>query len=99
MAEVTDIVNACIYPIDEPLGYSTTTRDDMSRERIRFDLFALFPEAITNGIRRADSPEGKWMHVYIPQDKDYKYFDNMSILNEETHLIHYNGYKTAWANY
>lgn len=99
MTEVTDIVNACIYPIDEPLGYSETTRDDLSRERIRFDLFALFPEAITNGIRRADSPEGKWMHVYIPQDKDYKYFDNMSILNEETHLIHYNGYKTAWANY
>ena len=71
----------------------------MSKERIRFDLFSLFPEAITNGIRRADSPEGRWQHVYIPQDRVYKYFENMSILNEETHFIHYNGYRTAWANY
>ena len=95
----TDITNACIYPIDKPLAYTKETSEDMSKERIRFDLFSLFPEAITNGIRRADSGEGKWMHVYITQDKTYKYFENMSILNESTHFIHYNGYRTNWANY
>lgn len=97
MAVVSDIVNACIYPIASPLYYNDVTRDDLGKERIRFDLFSLFPEAITNGIRRADSAEGKWMHVYLPPN--YPYFDNMTIMNVETHFIHYNGYRTNWANY
>ncbi len=96
---VSDIENACIYPIDAPLAYTDEIRDNLGKERIRFDCFAMFPEAITNGIRRADSSEGKYQHVYIPQDRVYKYFDNMSILNEDTHFIHYNGYKINWANY
>ena len=99
MAIVNDIINACIYPLTSPLAYTDEIRDNLGKERIRFDIFAMFPEAITNGIRRADSSEGKYQHVYIPQDQVYKYFDNMSILNEETHFIHYNGYKINWANY
>ncbi|MBR5053147.1 MAG: hypothetical protein IKW91_07975 [Bacteroidaceae bacterium] len=99
MTVVNDIVNACIYPIAQPLYYNDVTRDDLAKERIRFDLFSLFPEAITNGIRRADSPLGKWQHVFVSLYNRYDYFDNMKILNEETHFIHYNGYKTAWANY
>ena len=98
-AIVTDIVNACIYPINKPLAYTDVTRDDLGKERIRFDLFALFPEAITNGIRRADSPLGKWQHVFVSLYNRYDYFDNMKVLNDETHFIHYNGYKTPWANY
>ena len=99
MTVVSDIVNACIYPIDKPLAYTDVVRDDLGKERIRFDLFALFPEAITNGIRRADSPLGKWQHVFVSLYNRYDYFDNMKVMNEETHFIHYNGYKTAWANY
>lgn len=99
MAIVNDISNACIYPITTPLAYTDEVRDNLAKERIRFDLFALFPEAITNNIRRADSSEGKYQHVYVPQDNVYKYFDNLSILNEETHLIHYNGYRIDWPNY
>ena len=98
-AVLSDIVNACIYPIDGPLAYTDEIREDLGKERIRFDLFSLFPEAITNGIRRADSPLGKWQHVFVSLYNRYNYFDNMTILNSETHLIHYNGYKTAWANY
>ena len=97
MAEVTDIVNACIYPIDKPLAYTDVTREDLGKERIRFDLFALFPEAITNGLRRADSAEGKYQHVYF--NPIYQYFDNMTLMNNDTHIIHYNGYKAAWSNY
>lgn len=98
-AVVTDIVNACIYPIASPLGYNDVVRDDLGKERIRFDLFALFPEAITNGIRRADSPLGKWQHVFVSLYNRYQYFDNMKVMNEETHFIHYNGYRANWANY
>ena len=98
-AVVTDIVNACIYPIASPLAYTDAVREDLGKERIRFDLFALFPEAITNGIRRADSPLGKWQHVFVSLYNRYQYFDNMKIMNEETHFIHYNGYRANWANY
>ena len=96
---VNDIVNACIYPLAGPLAYTDAVRDELAKERIRFDLFAMFPEAITNNLRRADSAEGKYQHVYVPQDPTYKYFENCSILNEETHFIHYNGYRTDWPNY
>ena len=96
---VNDIINACIYPIDKPLGYNDVTREDLGKERIRFDLFSLFPEAITNGIRRADSQLGKWQHVFVSLYGLYDYFDNMKIMNEETHFIHYNGYRANWANY
>ena len=99
MVEVTDIVNACIYPIDQPLAYTDVTSENMGKERIRFDLFSLFPEAITNGIRRADSSEGRHQHVFVSLYNLYQYFDNMTFLNDETHFIHYNGYKTNWANY
>ena len=103
-AVVTDINNACIYPIEGALYYNDKTREDLGKERIRFDLFALFPEAMTNGIRRADSPLGPDQHVYIPLLKDkkgnqYNYFENMTFMNEETYFIHYNGYRAAWANY
>ena len=98
-AVVSDIVNACIYPISTPLYYNDVTRDDLGKERIRFDLFSLFPESITNEIRRKDSSSGKHQHVFVSLYNRYNYFDNMKILNSETHLIHYNGYKTAWANY
>ena len=98
-AVLTDIVNACIYPIDQPLAYTDVVRDDLGRERIRFDLFSLFPEAITNGIRRADSQLGKWQHVFVSLYNRYNYFDNMKVMNEEAHFIHYNGYRVNWANY
>ena len=99
MAVVSDIANACIYPIGGPLAYTDETRTDLGKERIRFDLFSLFPEAITNGIRRADSPLGRWQHVYVSLYNKYQYFDNMKFLNEDMHFIHYNGYRTNWANY
>ena len=99
MAVLNDITNACIYPLDGPLAYTDAVRDELAKERIRFDLFAMFPEAISNNLRRADSAEGKYQHVYVPQDQTYKYFENCSILNEETHFIHYNGYRTDWPNY
>lgn len=101
---VSHLKNAYIYPIDAPLGYTDDTRELLGKERLRYDLFALFPEAITNGYRRADSKEGRWQHVYFPRiiddkGKEVRYFDNMWILNNETNFIHYNGYSFWWNNY
>ena len=35
----------------------------------------------------------------IPANKVYQYFDNMSILSDETNFIYFNGYRINWANY
>ncbi len=99
LAVVNDVSNACIYPIDAPLAYNDATRDNLGKERIRFDGMALFPEAATNGIRRAESLEDRYQHVYIPADKHYRYFDGMRIMSEDTHFIYFNGYRINWANY
>ena len=98
-AVTSDMVNAILYPIDAPLAYNNATRNNLGRERLRFDCFALFPESMTNGIRRADSAQDKYNHVYIPTDKYYRYFDNMSIMSDDTHFIHFNGYNVSWENY
>ena len=95
----SDIENAIIYPIDAPLAYNVATRNNLGRERLRFDCFSLFPESMTNGIRRADSSQDKYNHVYIPVDKYYRYFSNMSIMSDDTHFIHFNGYNVSWENY
>ncbi|MBO7067186.1 MAG: fasciclin domain-containing protein [Bacteroidaceae bacterium] len=98
-AVVSDMVNAVIYPIDAPLAYNNATRNNLGRERLRFDCFSLFPESMTNGIRRADSAQDKFNHVYIPADKYYRYFNNMSIMSDDTDFIHFNGYNVSWENY
>lgn len=98
-AVINDMVNAIIYPIDAPLAFNNATRDNLGKERLRIDCFALFPESMTNGIRRADSSDDKFNHVYIPTDKYYRYFNNMSIMSEDTHFIHFNGYNVSWENY
>ena len=96
---VNGVENACIYPIDVPISYNDAVRDNLHRERIRFDGMALFPEAATNGIRRAESSEDRYQHVYIPADKYYRYFSNMRIMSDDTNFIYFNGYKVNWANY
>ena len=98
-AVINDMVNAIIYPIDAPLAFNNATRDNLGKERLRIDCFALFPESMTNGIRRADSSDDKFNHVYIPTDKYYRYFNNMSIMSDDTHFIHFNGYNVSWENY
>ena len=96
---VNDVENACIYPLGTPIAYDDAVRNNLHRERIRFDGMALFPEAATNGIRRAESTEDRYQHVYIPADKYYRYFSNMRIMSDDTNFIYFNGYRINWANY
>ena len=96
---VNDVENACIYPLSTPIAYDDAVRNNLHRERIRFDGMALFPEAATNGIRRAESTEDRYQHVYIPADKYYRYFSNMRIMSDDTNFIYFNGYRVNWANY
>ena len=98
LTNVQGIVNACIYPIDKPLSYNDDVRNHLMKDHIRFDGFAIFPEAMTNELRRKESKEDKHMHIYIPPSSVYQYFDNMT-LNDDCMYVYFNGWGYNWCNY
>lgn len=99
MAIVNDMVNCCIYPIDKPLAYTDQVRNNLGKERIRFDGMSLFPEAMNNDIRLKNGVGERYVHVYIPNTvTSYDYFHDMQ-MNEQTNFIYYNtAYTTRWCN-
>lgn len=96
-AVLTDIINCCIYPIDAPLSYNDAVRDNLARQRLRFDGMTLFPEAMSNDIRLKLSADVKNQDVYIPPTKVYNYFENMQ-MNDHTIFIYLNAYNYTWCN-
>ena len=61
------------------------------KDHIRFDGFAIFPEAMTNELRRKSSKEDRHMHIYIPPTSVYPYFENMT-LNDDCMYVYFNGW-------
>lgn len=97
LTNIKDIVNACIYPLEEPLAYTEDVRRNLGKERIRLEGMSLLPEAATNYIRRHEgSKEDKFNHVYFPPNNVYQYFENMSIKSEDTKFIYFNGWGYDW---
>lgn len=96
-AVLTDIINCCLYPIDAPLSYNDDVRDNLARQRLRFDGMSLFPEAMNNEIRLKKSTDPKNQDVYIPPTSIYPYFENM-MMNDETRFIYLNAYEYQWCN-
>lgn len=93
----TDIINACIYPIDAPLSYNDDVRSNLAKQRIRFDGMSMMPEAMNNEIRKKKSTLAEYDHVYIPPKTVYPYFENMEI-SDETNFVYYNAYNYDWCN-
>ncbi len=98
LAVVNDVVNAAIYPIDRPLAYNDEVRDNLGKDRIRFDGMSLLPEAMTNEVRRKDSTEPRFQFAYINPNSTYQYFKNFSI-NDDATFIYFNGYLYGWILY
>lgn len=96
-AILNDIVNCCIYPIDAPLSYNDKVRDNLAKQRLRFDGMSLFPEAMSNDIRLKLSADQKNQDVYIPPTRIYNYFENMQ-MNDQTIFIYLNAYGYNWCN-
>ena len=96
-AVLNDIVNCCIYPIDAPLSYNDKVRDNLAKQRLRFDGMNLFPEAMNNDIRLKLSADEKNQDVYIPATRIYNYFENMQ-MNDQTLFVYLNAYGYTWCN-
>lgn len=96
-AVLGDIVNGYIYPIDAPLAYSDAVRDNMHRQRLRFDVMSILHESISNDVRKAHRTEEKYQHVYFPNSPLYPYFENLWIANG-SHFVYYNAYTVYYPN-
>ena len=98
LATLNDMVNCCIYPIDAAISYNDETRNNLQRDRIRFDGMSLFPEAMNNDIRLKKASEERYKHVYIPNTvRTYNYFENM-LQNEDMNFVYYNAWNDDWCN-
>lgn len=93
-----EAVNAVIYPIDQLLWYSEETRDNLHRQRLRWDVSSMFPEFMNNDIRGQTITTARNMTVGIPSDNEYKYFQDMDIL-EGTKFYYLLGRDKGWPNY
>lgn len=78
-AEARNVINGYIYPIDKPLAYTQETRENFQKERIRFDVAAMFPEFMNNDIRANRVNNARNQTVGIPISKDYPYLDDLEI--------------------
>jgi uncharacterized surface protein with fasciclin (FAS1) repeats len=98
MAILNDIINCNIYPIDAPLSYSDAVRDNLQKDRIRFDGMSLFPEAINNDFRLKKATAEQYKHVYIPNTvRSYNYLPNMQ-QNADMNFVYYNAWNDDWCN-
>lgn len=96
-AVLTDISNACIYPIDAPLSYNDGVKQNLSRQRLRIDIASIFPELMNNDMRKKAATAEKYQHVYIPRRSVYPYLENMWV-EEGTDVVYYNAYQETWPN-
>ena len=98
LAVLNDITNCNIYPISAPISYDDKTRDNLQKNRIRFDGMSLFPEAMNNDIRLKKATEERYKHVYIPNTvRTYNYFENMQ-QNRDMNFVYYNAWNDDWCN-
>ena len=93
-----EATNAVIYPIDQLLWYSPETRNNLQRQRLRWDVASMFPEFLNNDIRGQTVTTARHMTVGIPTDNEYKYFQDMDIL-EGTKFYYLLGRGKGWPNY
>ncbi len=81
-----NLSNAMVYPLEKFLVYDQDTQNNMGKERIRFDLVTIFPEAINNGARVG------WTRIFaFPKDSEYKYLNDAWLSDESNFFVNTGG--------
>ncbi len=96
-AVLSDIINGIIYPIDAPLAYTDEVRNSFQRQRLRFDIMSLFPEARNNDFRAKASNEERDYFVLVPNPKAYRYFENLW-MNEDSNFMYATYFNNNYGN-
>lgn len=94
-----NLVNALVYPIDEFLFYDERTRQNLGRERIRFDVASISPEMMNNDIRMNEITDSKHSYYRVAPDIVYPYFKDFRINTETTIFGYYTARTVNWNNY
>ncbi len=89
------LINAIIYPIDKPLAYTEHVRNQLAKQRLRYDAWELQPEAMNNDMRVMSY----FTRFYFSSDPDKQYFENMTVNSKETSFMLLNGRDQGWPNY
>ena len=92
-----NIRNGIIYPIDKLLWYSDDTRDNLKKQRIRWSVPSMWPEFMNNDIRCSEITDEKHKNVYIPNDDEYKYLEDVDI-SKDTRFNYWTGRGNGWQN-
>jgi len=91
-----NVRNGIIYPLDQLLAYTQDVRDNLHKERIRWDITAQFPEFMNNDLRL------QYYHrptrTGIPTSIVYPYLDDCWIA-DDNYFFYYNGYNEGMKNY
>lgn len=93
-----NVRNGIIYPIDKLLLYDEKTRNNMGRERIRWDACAMFPEMMTNDIRLPTLTDQRHLDAGFPIDDIYRYLNNAWI-DQNTEFAYSSGKTRGFRNY
>ena len=93
--DVVNLINGYIYQIDKPLTYDQSTRENFQKQRLRYDVTALFPEFMNNSIRAT------WVdsrYVGMPCTKTYNYLEGLEIA-DGTNFCYLPGFNYTWYNF
>ena len=93
---IIKLINAIIYPINEPIAYTENVRNELGKIRIRYDSWEFQPEAMNNDLRLTSKTDACW---YFSSDPDKQYFDNMTVNSKQTRFMLLSGRDQSWPNY
>jgi len=88
--------NGIIYPLDQLLAYTQDVRNNLHKERIRWDITAQFPEFMNNDLRLQYYLRSK--RTGIPTSIVYPYLDDCWIA-DDNYFFYYNGYNEGMKNF
>ena len=93
---IVKLINAIIYPIHEPIAYTENVRNQLAKQRLRYDAWELQPEAMNNDMRLVSQTDAIW---YFSSDPDKQYFENATVNSKQTHFMLLSGRDQSWPNY
>ena len=91
-----NVRNGIIYPLSQLLAYTQDVRNDLHRERIRWDICAQFPEFMNNDLRLQYYKRST--RTGIAPSTVYPYLDDCWI-EDDSYFFYYNGYDESMKNY
>lgn len=92
--DALNVINGFIYPINDVLVYDEATRENLQKQRLRYDVAGLFPEFMNNDIR-ANYVDTRY--VGMPCTSMFRYLENLDIA-DGTRFCYLPGFNFTWQN-